>query len=227
LETEFGNDGYAFWFKLLELLANSEGHVYDAGNPAAWKFLLAKTRVSEDVATKIFGTLIDLEAIDRELWEQNRILWVQNLVDNVADVYRYRKTDVPSKPSSNGSKPISDGVSNKENTTSDEISNVGNPHSKVKESKVKNREAPEKAEIEFNDYVEELKPQYIDLAFDNEVKKFHLYWSEGSRKLKRPKFALKNWMDKARTFKEQDGKAGRRSGTKLIPRNNYTRPEDL
>jgi len=61
--------------------------------------------------------------------------------------------------------------------------------------------SPEVKEMEFNDYVEELRSQYTDLDFDNQLKKFTLYWSEGGRKLKRPKLALTNWMDKAREFK--------------------------
>lgn len=29
LESKYGNDGYAFWFKLLEILGDTEGHYYD------------------------------------------------------------------------------------------------------------------------------------------------------------------------------------------------------
>jgi len=126
-------------------------------------------------------------------------------------------------PSPNGASPSSANISNQ--MQSDDSKCPRNPIQSLSESNPK--ATPENTKIDFNDYVEELRPQYTDLDFDNELKKFHLYWSEGSRKLKRPKFALKNWMDKARTFKEQDGKAGKHSGTKLIPRNNYTRPEDL
>ena len=84
LESKFGNDGYAFWFKLLELLASSEGHVYDVRNPVAWEFLLAKTRIDNDRADKMMSLLVDLEAIDKELWSQ-RVIWVQNLVDRISD----------------------------------------------------------------------------------------------------------------------------------------------
>lgn len=42
LENRFGNDGYAFWFKLLEILGESEGHFYDCSNLSNWEYLLAK-----------------------------------------------------------------------------------------------------------------------------------------------------------------------------------------
>ena len=72
--------------------------------------------------------------------------------------------------------------------------------------------APERQKIEFEEYVEVLRAEYADLNFDNELKKFHLYWSEGGRKLKRPKLALKNWMDKATEIKlDKEGQPSRKS----------------
>ena len=97
LENNYGNDGYAFWFKLLEILGDSEGHYYDCNNAANWQFLLAKTKVSEVSAEKIINTLIELEQIDKELWE-NKIIWVQNFVDNLSELYRKRATNIPQKP---------------------------------------------------------------------------------------------------------------------------------
>lgn len=107
LETKFGNDGYAFWFKVLELLATTEGHAFDYNTNANWQFLLAKTGVDEDKAKQILETLIEVSAIDRELAEQ-KIIWVQNFVDNIADVYVRRKAELPQRP---GSKPAEKGDS--------------------------------------------------------------------------------------------------------------------
>ena len=99
LEGKYGNDGYAFWFKLLELLGESEGHFYSCVNTTDWEFLLAKTRVREDVANGIIDTLIDLGKIDADLWRAGRILWVENLVKYLAEVYKRRRADLPRKPS--------------------------------------------------------------------------------------------------------------------------------
>ena len=40
LESGWGNDGYAFWFKLLELLGTTHGFCYDCHNPSDWEYLL-------------------------------------------------------------------------------------------------------------------------------------------------------------------------------------------
>ena len=57
---------------------------------------------------------------------------------------------------------------------------------------------------------------YQDIDFDNELEKFELYWTEGGRKLKRPKLALKNWMDKAREYKKRGSGYGK-LGTSVRP----------
>lgn len=97
LESKFGNNGYAFWFKLLEILGSSDNHVYDYNNPHDWEFMLAKTKVTNEQAQNILQTLANIDAIDKELFEKN-VIWSQNFVDNVADVYNRRKQEIPKKP---------------------------------------------------------------------------------------------------------------------------------
>jgi len=60
-----------------------------------------------------------------------------------------------------------------------------------------------KSSISFEEYKETLRDQYPELDFDNEFKKWHLYWFEGNKKCKNPKLALHNWMDKAREYKKE------------------------
>jgi len=97
LQNEFGNDGYAFWYQLLELLCLTENQVYDYNNPASWRLLLAETHVIENNAIKILQLLADLEAIDPEL-HKAKIIWSQNLVENLELVYKRRSTGMPEKP---------------------------------------------------------------------------------------------------------------------------------
>ena len=97
LEQKYGNDGYSFWFKVLELLASAEGHVYDCNNEADWLYLQAKTHLSEDISSSILDTLCNAGAIDKELWAERKI-WSQNLVNNLQPVYANRRRTLPLKP---------------------------------------------------------------------------------------------------------------------------------
>lgn len=97
LELKYGNDGYAFWFKLLEFLGTKEGHYLDCSDLEEMEFLQAKTHLDEVTMYKILDTLANLNAIDRELW-QKKIIWSQRFVDGVAVVYSNRRVETPSKP---------------------------------------------------------------------------------------------------------------------------------
>jgi len=137
LENKFGNNGYAFWFKLLELLASTDGHSFRTENSIDWEFLLAKTKVDDKTATEILNTLADLDAIDKELWDK-KIIWVQKLVDNLEDVYKKRRVSAPEKPfceSFRSGNPLV--------IENDIVSDSENPQSKVKESKEKKTKGKE------------------------------------------------------------------------------------
>ena len=137
LESRFGNDGYAFWFKLLEILATTDGHCFLADNPTNWEFLLAKTHVDNDKATEIINLLVLLEAIDNELWLSHKAIWCDKLVENIADAYRNRTTPLPQKPSYDGSKPDGPGITNEENSLSLRVISTTNTQTKLKETKLK------------------------------------------------------------------------------------------
>jgi hypothetical protein len=97
LQQNFGNDGYAFWFKLLEQLGVANGHFIDLRNNGTSEFLYAYTGVNEITATNILNMLSKLHAIDEELW-QIRVIWCQNFVEGVAEVYSRREADLPKRP---------------------------------------------------------------------------------------------------------------------------------
>ena len=126
LEQEYGLMGYAFWWKLLERLGDAEGHFLDCKNPVTWKYLQTKTRQNEQTTEEILNLLADLDAIDGELWKATKVIWCQKFVDGIADVYRNRIVDIPIRPNISCKKPSNGGVSD-----------VRNPQTKLKESKLK------------------------------------------------------------------------------------------
>ncbi len=93
-----GNDGYAVWFKLLELLGRSDGHYYDCTKTVDRDYLVSLMKVPEETVTEIINTLVEMEKLDRELWEERKIIWCQQFVDNLQDVYSKRTVSIPVKP---------------------------------------------------------------------------------------------------------------------------------
>lgn len=205
LQSQFKNDGYAFWFKLLEKLASTEGHYIDCRNSNKWQLLLAKTGVNEITGVEIMDLLVEMNAIDKELWAA-KVIWCQNLVNNVADVYKNRKREIPQKPivtESNvittNQKGINTSLDSKKGITTNEST-----QSKVKESTLK-----ETTEDELpKQYREELKLEFPTIDIEEEYKKFTLWWAEGGKNLKRPKLAFRNWLNKAKEIRGEGKNAG-------------------
>lgn len=108
LEESWGNNGYAFWFKLLELLGRSEGHYYDCSAISNKKYLVALMKIEQDTIDEILETLADLGNIDKELWEERKVIWCQSLVDNLQDVYSKRTVSAPKRPFTEQSEPPED-----------------------------------------------------------------------------------------------------------------------
>lgn len=98
LENLYGNNGYAAWFKILELLGSTPGHFYDFNTSFGLQFLAAKIGVSGTETTAILNTCAELDAIDPDLHSQG-IIWSQNFVDGLEPVYAKRGKNAPTKPS--------------------------------------------------------------------------------------------------------------------------------
>jgi hypothetical protein len=131
IEQKFGNDGYAFWFKLLELLGDTEGHFLDCRNAITWEYLQSKTRLEEDYCNAILDLLAKLEAIDPELWSQ-RIIWSENFLKNIATVYQNRRVEIPSRPNNYTPKSGGSSISTQGNGNSTDEK----PQSKEEKSRV-------------------------------------------------------------------------------------------
>ena len=98
LEQRFGNDGYSFWFKLLESLGNAENHFLDLNDPLTFETLQAKAKIKDGITTySLLDLLALLQAIDPPLWKE-KIVWSENFVQGLSQVYKNRKRDLPVKP---------------------------------------------------------------------------------------------------------------------------------
>ena len=104
LEKNWGNDGYAFWFKLLELLCAADGQYYDCWDKMGWEYLLAVTGVTAETAEAILNTLASMGKVDKELWESCRVIWVQSLLENLRQLYS-KRTAAPAEPAESPEEP--------------------------------------------------------------------------------------------------------------------------
>jgi hypothetical protein len=97
LKAKFGSNGYAFWYQLLEILCAAKGHYLDCSMAGDLDFLAAQTGIPVTEIELILRELLFRGKLDQELWESDKIIWCQNLIDNLSYLYSKRIT-VPEKP---------------------------------------------------------------------------------------------------------------------------------
>lgn len=231
LEQKYGNDGYAFWFKLLELLGISEGHVIDCRNEATWEFLQAKTRLSEDRCNEILDLLAKLEAIDPELWSK-RVIWSENFVNGVSVVYRNRRVDIPTRPSFYIQKPDSADVSTSEKPQS-RVEYSRAEYSKEEGAEKDSTPTPETSPTErlvlhelkqvesypFDvkkdlEHIRALAVDYPTIDLLAEAKKWRVYKLDKPLKKKsNPRSQFRNWCANAAKWQEERSDRNGRSGS--------------
>lgn len=144
LRSRFGNDGYAFWFILLELIGERDGLYMDCSDEATWIYLCTEVMIDEDKVTDMLNFLGRLGAIDKDLWAVDKIIWCQNFTDRLADVFKKRGVPKPEKPISKMVSATKINIS----ATEMPISATEMQQSKVKESKVKNSKVNTTLEVD-------------------------------------------------------------------------------
>ncbi len=218
LESRFGNDGYAFWFKLLERLTCSNGHYIDCKDGVKWMLFCAKAHTTPEKAITIVETLAELKAIDVELWG-SRIIWCQHLVDNIADVYRNRRREIPQRPIPTTRNAIT--------TPDNAITTPDNTQSKVKESKVNNTILPEFIDKEiWNDYLKTRK-KATEQAKALLIKKLEEFRAAGDDPNEVLKRSIMNGWTGIFPLDKKGGQSGaHRQSSRQLPKT-YRTPEEI
>jgi hypothetical protein len=179
LETRYSDKGYAFWFKVLETLGETESHAFRFDDPTNQEYFLAKTRTTTEQSLEILNLLAKLDAIDKNLWENGHIVWSDNFIDGIKDAYRNRTIDMPVKP-----------VSDVRNPPAMLVSDVINPQireEKIKEEKNKEKGKPlllpewldKKLWEDFQDSRKKLKAPMTDAAAKYIIKDLEKFRAAG------------------------------------------------
>lgn len=129
MESLWGNDGYAFFYKIYELLGDSEGHVFDLNKVGNKEYLSTYTRLGGVSVDEMLIKLSELGIIDADLLKSG-LIWSQCFVDDLDSVYSRRNITKPIKPS-NTDKCIQE----PDSRSNPPVSADENPQSKVNKSK--------------------------------------------------------------------------------------------
>jgi len=224
LENKFGNDGYAFWFKTLEILGSTEQHFIDCRDFGTWEFLQAKTRLSEEVVLKILELLSKLGAIDAELWSK-KIIWSEKFIENLGEAYArreispYTKSDIMSlciqKPQS-----------------TDKNADI-NPQMKVNEMKLdeKIKDIPDKKKPKTKKVKKFIKPtldqvkEYLkEINSTIDAEKWYDYYESNGWKVS--KNSMKDWKACCRNWSRNENRTPSSRGQQNVKQLNNFKQRD-
>lgn len=161
MQEEFGNDGYAFWFKLLEFLGMKACLYADFSDRKDWRYFLAKAKVSEEQGNKMLDVLADVEAIDKELWEKHRVVWSDNFAARLEPLYSRREDSLPTRPVFTDT-PVSEEKGKSEIPTEDEAQADAEQATEPKKRKKKVAQVDSKKQ--YAEFVTMTEDEYASLV---------------------------------------------------------------
>jgi hypothetical protein len=213
LEAMYGNDGYAFWFKLLEILGQQENLYYDCNIEQDWMFLVARTRVPETAAVEILNLLSALGAIDAELWKY-KIIWTQKYADRLESVYKKRGTEIPLRPN------FCDGNTAKQDISDTEMQQGEESIGEKGKKRKKRILAPDKIQYADDVYMTEkehatLVEKYGEAGTKRMIEILDNYKGANGKKYDSDYKAILNWV--VDRWKEEQQKLGRAAPNETPP----------
>lgn len=93
IENKYGNDGYATWIKILRQLAVTNYHYLNLSEYKSRMFLSSKCKINENLLIEIITDLCNIGEFNKELWEQNKIVFSEKFIENIKDAYARRKNE--------------------------------------------------------------------------------------------------------------------------------------
>jgi hypothetical protein len=96
LQSKYGLEGIGFFTNLLRALCTTPGHILDLSNPVDHLYTTSRIGViDEKRADDMLEIMVQTGKIDARLWQQKRIIYSQDFVDSLDELYRKRKCQPP------------------------------------------------------------------------------------------------------------------------------------
>ncbi len=97
IEHKHGSEGYKTYYRLLELVADADYHQFSVATKDEKVMFDLGMNCENEVIDDVIRILIDRGRIDRQLWEDECIIWMQDFVETLKPVYANRRKPLPDK----------------------------------------------------------------------------------------------------------------------------------
>ncbi len=154
LRALYGNDGYAFYFILLERIYRTKKAELDISKPVVREALIVKIGVSSERFEEMIATSLELQVFDKKEYERKGILTSDGIKKRASEVLKMRKKWRNKKAVFPGENPVDNQVDN----TLENAEETG--ERKEKKSKVNDPRVRPVIDYFFNKYKERLGSTY-------------------------------------------------------------------
>jgi len=218
IETKYGNDGYAAFYRLLEQLGKAANHYINIKNEMKFMYLVSALKVTEKDANDIINDLVKLEYLDKYLYEKHCVLWSKDFMESITDAYRNRSGKIFQY--SDVLNEIEGKIDQSSARLTQETPNLAlvipkeekSKEEKSKEEKIESKNLkflpPSQSDVEeyFSSKINETF--WSDAECKKEAKKFVDFytsknWYVGKNKMKIWKSAASGWIDRKEEFNTQ------------------------
>lgn len=110
----YGSDGYMAYYKLLELLADADYHRLSVSTPDEKEMFDMGMGVEPKVYDDVIKILVNSNKIDKDLWEKDKVIWMDDFVKSLKPLYCNRKKPLPQKDDNNSVSTCRKGKKRKE-----------------------------------------------------------------------------------------------------------------
>ena len=94
IEAQYGNDGYAVWFKILEELGKTDHHYLDLQDPVQRMYIQGRCKITDELLAKIIEDLVKMGEFNKNLWQTREIVYNESFSESIEDAYNRRSNDV-------------------------------------------------------------------------------------------------------------------------------------
>lgn len=102
IQRRFGNDGYAIYFKCLEMQTKAQGKPIDLREEWHREIFLSKCYVSEERFFEIVGYAAKIGLFDASMWDAGRLIFSPNLAERLQQTINKREAERNRKKQSSG-----------------------------------------------------------------------------------------------------------------------------
>lgn len=138
LEGKYGCKGTGFFTNVMRFLCRTPDHHFQIMDDSDQLYFFAKCHCDEESGLDMLNIMAKTGKICSDMWVSYKVIVSEDLLNSIKDAYRNRQGDIITidqiRVSYTGNKVSDDG-----NPVEDGITDVNNPQSKVKESKVKKK----------------------------------------------------------------------------------------